>query len=490
MATERKEPDVLVASTGLTGIVSDIQADPDTKSGSWTAADPLRATGNNVSTDIHCSFGSPSGDLTVGADLQGFRILLRPFDSGQTGDPDWRIELWEFEASSWSLVRAGSTTQILNDAGDTVVEFTWNANELTTISGENVGIKVFGVKTGGSPTIRNTVDFGAVEWNVDYAVSDQTLIPGGIATAEAIGSAQVNLSILAVGGIATAEAIGAAQINLSLLSVGGIATAEAIGSPVVDYPWTILAAGGIATAEAIGSVTLERGQWTWDSESITFDDDTDWTHDGWSVVVEATTLLPTGIASAEAVGDPLLDYPWTIIVGGIASAEVVPTPTILAGNVNVLPGGIASLEVIGSPEVINTPIIEPTGIASAEIVGGHTLQATYNLLPAGIASVEAIGSHIVTGGFTLNPTAVPSAEAIGIAQLNMTILSVGGIASAEAIGTANFTEGDLIFAAGIPPGKVGTPTILGGLDYQSSIVTRLLHGLTRDVMRNVLGVRK
>lgn len=167
MTAERKEPDVLISSTGLTGVVADIQADPDTKSGAWTATDPLRATGNNVSVDIHCSFPSPTDNLTVGADLQEFRVLLRPFDSGQTGDPDWRIELWQNNV----LVRAGSNTEILNDAGDTVVSFTWNANELTSDpGGAQVEIKVFGIKTGGPGGTRNTIDIGAVEWNVDYTV--------------------------------------------------------------------------------------------------------------------------------------------------------------------------------------------------------------------------------------------------------------------------------------------------------------------------------
>lgn len=170
MATERKEPDVLISSSNVTGAVGDIQADPDTKTGSWTAADPIRATGNNVDTEIYCSFPSPTGNLTVGADLQEFRVLLRPYDSGQTGDPNWRIELWE----NGGLVRAGSNTQILNDAGDTVVSFTWNANELSAQSGANVEIKVFGVRTAGGPAVRNTVDFGAVEWNVDYSTSTTT----------------------------------------------------------------------------------------------------------------------------------------------------------------------------------------------------------------------------------------------------------------------------------------------------------------------------
>ncbi len=165
MSAERQEPDAIIGSTGLSGVVADIQADPDTKSGSWTATDPLRASGNNIDVEVHCSFPTPSPNLTVGAGLQEFRVLLRPFDSGQTGDPDWRIELWQ----NGSLVRAGSNTQILNDAGDTVVSFTWNANELTSDpGGAQVEIKVFGVRSGGGPSARNTIDIGAIEWNVDF----------------------------------------------------------------------------------------------------------------------------------------------------------------------------------------------------------------------------------------------------------------------------------------------------------------------------------
>lgn len=177
MTTERKEPDVLVANTGWGGtpVVGDIQADPDSKS--WTAADPLRATDNNTSTDIHCSFPTPTDTLTSGADLQEFRVQCREFDSAQTGTATIRVELWEFEGASWGLVRASGETNITGDSSSTtaqVVAFTWNATEITTNSGANVGIKVFCTRSMGSPTVRQTGDIGAVEWNVDYTVAAST----------------------------------------------------------------------------------------------------------------------------------------------------------------------------------------------------------------------------------------------------------------------------------------------------------------------------
>ena len=263
MAAERKEPDVLISSSGLTGVVGDIQADPDTKSGAWTAADPLRATGNNVSVNIHCSFPSPSDNLTVGADLQEFRVLLRPFDSGHTGDPDWRIELRQ----NGSLVRAGSNTEILNDAGDTVVAFTWNANELTSDpGGVQVEIKVFGVKTGGSSAVRNTIDIGAAEWNVDYTSGPQTITGtvGEIASGE-VFEADNAIALVTpqsisgtVGAIASGEAFEVdgvvSDIVLAITgAVGEIASGEVFETDnKIQFPaQEIGPAGDIASGEAL-----------------------------------------------------------------------------------------------------------------------------------------------------------------------------------------------------------------------------------------------
>ena len=255
MATERLEPDVLIANSGWSGtpVVGDIQDDPDTKT--WPAADPLRAANNNTSTSIHCSFPSPTGNLTVGADLQEFRVLLRPFDSGQTGHPDWRIELWQNNV----LVRAGTDTQILTDAGDTVVAFTWNANELTTDpGGVQVEIKVFGTKTGGSPGTRNTVDIGAVEWNVDYtAVSnDIAATLAGVLTLAADLDATGKLESTLAGVLTVAADLDATgKLEAALISVFNVAAdldatgalAAAINQALVVTP-DLDATGTLATA--------------------------------------------------------------------------------------------------------------------------------------------------------------------------------------------------------------------------------------------------
>ncbi len=162
MATEPRRPDALLTQTQLSGAVTDIDDNPDAGDGNW-----LTASGNNINTVARVSFSTPSGVPIVGANLQEFRAQVRQFDTGQTGDPEARIELWE----NGSLVRAGSDVSITG-AGQ-VISFTWNANELATADGSLAECTIVGTKTGGAPTKRNTVEVGAVEWNVDFtAVSD------------------------------------------------------------------------------------------------------------------------------------------------------------------------------------------------------------------------------------------------------------------------------------------------------------------------------
>lgn len=161
MATERQPLDAVISSSGVTGAtVANLQDDPDTPDGNWAVA-----TGNNTDTEVYVSFGTPTGNPNVGADLQEFRAYVRQFDTGQTGNPNARLELWE----NGTIVRAGSEVSITG-AGQ-VIALTWNANEIGTADGSLVEAKIIGTKSGGSPGARNTVDFGAIEWNVDYSAT-------------------------------------------------------------------------------------------------------------------------------------------------------------------------------------------------------------------------------------------------------------------------------------------------------------------------------
>ena len=162
MATERQSPDSLISSTGFSSCVnSDLTSDPDSGDANFCVANS-----NNVNTETHNSYPTPTGNPTVGVDLQEHKCEVRQFDGGQTATPKARIELWE----NGLLIRAGTDTDVTSSVSQ-VIAFTWNANELVTADGSLVEIKVIGTKSGGAPGARNSVDVGGVEWNVDFTVA-------------------------------------------------------------------------------------------------------------------------------------------------------------------------------------------------------------------------------------------------------------------------------------------------------------------------------
>ena len=162
MAAETLRPDVQLSCVGLvTCDVLEHDEDPDVSSVT------IAATGNNVSTEYGVDFPAPSANPSTSADLQEFRAGVEEFDSGQTGTPQARIELWE----NGALVRAGTNVNVSVYA---VLSFTWDAAELATADGSLVQCKVIGTKSGGSPSSRNTVNIGHIEWNaeVDAGTTD------------------------------------------------------------------------------------------------------------------------------------------------------------------------------------------------------------------------------------------------------------------------------------------------------------------------------
>jgi hypothetical protein len=154
------------ACTWNTCTVANLDDDPDAAGGDWATS-----LGNNDNHNGHFTFPSPAQTLTTGAGLQEFRISLRQDANCGTGTPEARIELWE----AGVIVRAGTAFSVTAaNSSQQVASFTWDATEITAAA--DVEIKVFGLKTGGAPNSRCTVDLGAVEWNADTtAVTADTL---------------------------------------------------------------------------------------------------------------------------------------------------------------------------------------------------------------------------------------------------------------------------------------------------------------------------
>jgi hypothetical protein len=242
----------------------------------------------------------------------------------------------------------------------------------------------------------------------------QTVAPGGIASAEAFGTALITLAIVP-GGIASGEAFGSATVT----QTGGTQT---------------IIPGGIASAEAFGTAAISR------------------------------TISPTGIPSAEAFGTARIDF--VIAVGGIPSAEAFGTATI---SVTISPTGIGSAEAFGTATVTTGSVnVAPGGIPSGEAFGGAVVSTgAFVVQPTGIPSGEAFGSPTVTTGpVSVAPTGIPSDEAFGTALIgSFTVIDPGGIGSGEAFGTPTLTLG----AAVVSPGGIPSEEAFG--DHAVTVVT-------------------
>ncbi len=256
----------MLASTALSNGLTEIDDDPDSPDGNW-----MVASGNNANTDVRVSFGTPTGDPTAGTDLQEFKAHVRQFDEGQTGTPQVRIELWE----NGSLVRAGSNEDV-STSGHTF-SLAWNANELATSDGSLVECFIAGTKSGGGPTKRNTVDVGAVEWNVVYTVGLSLVALAG--SSDAVSTATGSLAVkksLAGSSVALSTAAGAVSIRLSFAGVSaavstatgavslrkalaGVASAVSTASGALSVSSKVLLAGvSAAVSTATGSLSVRK----------------------------------------------------------------------------------------------------------------------------------------------------------------------------------------------------------------------------------------
>ena len=206
---------------------------------------------------------------------------------------------------------------------------------------------------------------------VDYTETGATIEPSAIASAEAFGTAKLNLQ-LKPSAIASAEAFGTAKLILKLLP-SSIASAEAFGTPAISQIGYIQPTA-IASAEAFGT----------------------------AAVIIYQFLSPTGIASAEALGTPQLNL-W-LAVSAIPSQEAFGTPKF---TLYLLPSGISSGEAIGSATIIpGAVLIIPSAIASKEAFGTPNLSFATVIIPTGISSGETIPSprlirlliHIILDG--------------------------------------------------------------------------------------------
>lgn len=162
---------------------------------------------------------------------------------------------------------------------------------------------------------------------------------------------------------------------------------------------------------------------------------------GWTLV-EYTGVAPAGTAWAAprmnmnafaAAGE---GFYWDDVLIVNLDAQM-GAPTLLV-SITLLPGGIATAEAMGQPTLQALINLAVTGIASGEAFGNPNLNVSIKLLPVAIASAETFGNTTLQATITVITQAIPSAQAFGLVTLHpgAVYLAVTGITSAEAFGLA------------------------------------------------------
>lgn len=212
MTAQRLAPDALLVQTNLTGSVGDVQDDPDSPDAAWLTAASV------ADVEARVSFPVPTSDLTTGAGVQEFRVLVRKTASGGT-NPSCTFELYENGALLTTLVGG----QAISSTAGTVLSGTWDATSLAAISGADVECRVFGKRSGGSPANRRVLDIGAIEWNADYSEAG---ITGTFAATEAVDTAAIIGDVDVSCTLAAAEASDIAAIASDVDIAGTLAAGE------------------------------------------------------------------------------------------------------------------------------------------------------------------------------------------------------------------------------------------------------------------------
>lgn len=336
-----------------------------------------------------------------------------------------------------------------------------------------------------------------------FTVGAVDVTPAGIASDEAFGATTLTTaySILA-SGIAGEEAFGASVLTTTIgLTPTGIASLEAFGATTVAVGAVDLAPNGIASLEAFGTTVVanaatDPARVTQSSLEVLYQPAKPDARNTQSVIEvlyhEVTTLLPSGIDSAEAFGTTTITSgAVNLAPSGIASAELFGATT-LSTTYDILANGIVSLEAFGGALVAVEQVLLPNGITSAEAFGGAVLSLTLtangiasaevfgnatlslNFQPVGVASAEAFGSLTVSvGGVNIAPSGIASDETFGVAIVasDDKFINAAGIASDEAFGGATITSVYDIATTGITSDELFGSASLGYLILPSGIIS-------------------
>ena len=243
---------------------------------------------------------------------------------------------------------------------------------------------------------------------------------------------------------------------------------------------TTLSPSGIASAEALGSPTV--------TATLTASPSGVASAEAFGTVTRGP-VQPTGIASAQAIGAAVVSLLLTVSPTGIGTAEAFGTPTATA-TLTASPTVITTAEAFGTLTATKTLTASPTGIGSGEALGTPSVTTAGSVAPTGIGSAQAFGAPVVSGLLTVNPTAVGISEAFGTPTASVPITAApSGIGSGEAFGTPSVTTSGVVSPNGIASAETfgavtairpvtAQPTGIGTAELVNNVVVSLPYTVT------------
>lgn len=159
MATEILLPDAVLTATNLTANIADLDEGVDNFDGVYATQG-----GANANTLLVLSFPTPSGDLTLGENLQTFRARVRK-NAIDGNDPTVRIEVRE----NGTIIANSTNTTVTSLTGENIT-FTWDATVLALQTGVDVeiGIAQQSGGQGGNAGNRRRIEIDTADWIADY----------------------------------------------------------------------------------------------------------------------------------------------------------------------------------------------------------------------------------------------------------------------------------------------------------------------------------
>ena len=472
---------------------ANIDEDPDSPDGLWATA-----TSNNVNTNARLRFPAMSGGPASSGTMVTKGYVRLTSGSG-SGTPTARIDLYY----NGSLVATGSENNVTSSSGQLITQNFDMATVGSSLGDASlIELDIVGSRSGGGPSARSAVDFGAIEvssfpwentveptntWYTEHTFADnsdtdtivgvQARITG---KADAAGGTNTTVYKLRAdgadgdifnGSIATSSIVDRTKyfsqtpnstawddtkFDATTIRFGYTADAtphcqfhaahlealfQASGNQTVTP-------GGISSASSIGSPTMSPGN---------------------------VNVSPSGLASASSLGTVTWSANYDLAVSGIASASSIGAVTPVEGNVNVPVSGIGSASSIGTVTVIGSQEVPVSGIASSSSIGTPTFATgNVNVPVSGISSASSFGTVTWTGNYDLAVSGIASASDIGVPTVvGAQEVPVSGIASAQSFGTVTITTGNV----NVPVSGLASASSLGAVTITTGNVNVSVSGI-------------